>query len=64
VRFRTLEQAGKEFGVTRERIRQLQNVAISKMRQSLARMEDPSVQAIEGVMEKFRDSSPELAHAS
>ena len=57
---RTLEQVGKEFGVTRERIRQLQNVAIAKMRQSLQRMEDPSVQALEGVMEKFRDT-PELA---
>ena len=65
---RTLEQVGKEFGVTRERIRQLQNVAILKMRQSLERMEDPSVQALEGVMDKFRDgvSEPdlELAEAS
>ncbi len=65
-RSRTLEQVGKEFGVTRERIRQLQNVAIAKMRQSLQRMEDPSVQAIEGVMEKFRGAAPdrELAEAS
>ncbi len=63
-RSRTLEQVGKDFGVTRERIRQLQNVAIAKMRQSLQRMEDPSVQALEGVMEKFRDSAPEMAKAS
>lgn len=61
---RTLEQVGKDFGVTRERIRQLQNVAIAKMRQTLQRMEDPSVQALEGVMEKFRGSAPEMAKAS
>lgn len=33
----TLEEVGREFGVTRERIRQLQNIALKKMRQALSR---------------------------
>ncbi|MGE9271331.1 MAG: sigma-70 family RNA polymerase sigma factor, partial [Verrucomicrobiales bacterium] len=33
----TLEEVGREFGVTRERIRQLQNVALTKMRKALRR---------------------------
>lgn len=37
----TLEEVGREFGVTRERIRQLQNVALSKMRKALRRKEKP-----------------------
>ena len=40
-RIRTLVEVGKEFGVTRERIRQLQNLALTKMREALSRMEDP-----------------------
>jgi RNA polymerase primary sigma factor len=32
---RTLEEVGKKFGVTRERIRQLQNLALGKLRQML-----------------------------
>ena len=35
----TLEEVGREFGVTRERIRQLQNVALTKMRKALRRRE-------------------------
>ena len=37
----TLEEVGREFGVTRERIRQLQNVALSKMRRALSKKEKP-----------------------
>ena len=37
----TLEEVGQEFGVTRERIRQLQNVALSKMRRALRKKEKP-----------------------
>jgi RNA polymerase primary sigma factor len=37
----TLEEVGREFGVTRERIRQLQNVALTKMRRALSRKEKP-----------------------
>jgi len=40
-RVRTLVELGKEFGVTRERIRQLQIVALTKMRRALSRMENP-----------------------
>jgi RNA polymerase primary sigma factor len=38
---RTLEDVGKKFGVTRERIRQLQNVALVKMRGALRTKETP-----------------------
>ena len=37
----TLEDVGREFGVTRERIRQLQNVALDKMRRALRKKEKP-----------------------
>ncbi|HEX2101261.1 MAG TPA: RNA polymerase sigma factor RpoD/SigA, partial [Candidatus Synoicihabitans sp.] len=33
----TLEEVGRKFKVTRERIRQLQNIALSKMRKAIAR---------------------------
>ena len=35
----TLEEVGVKFGVTRERIRQVQNIALSKMRKALAKRE-------------------------
>ena len=37
----TLEEVGREFGVTRERIRQLQNIALDKMRKNLRKREKP-----------------------
>jgi RNA polymerase primary sigma factor len=36
-----LEDVGREFGVSRERIRQLQNSALTKMRKALMKMEKP-----------------------
>ena len=36
---RTLEEVGKDLGVTRERIRQLQNVALAKLRRALRKKE-------------------------
>jgi RNA polymerase primary sigma factor len=39
---KTLEEVGKRFGVTRERIRQLQNLALAKMRQALSKKETPT----------------------
>ncbi len=38
----TLEEVGKKFRVTRERIRQLQNIALSKMRRGLKKKETPT----------------------
>jgi RNA polymerase primary sigma factor len=37
---KTLEDVGKDFGVTRERIRQLQNIALAKLRRALGKRED------------------------
>jgi len=42
---KTLEEVGQEFGVTRERIRQLQNIALRKMRRTLKKIEDPNPRA-------------------
>jgi RNA polymerase primary sigma factor len=39
-RERTLEEVGRKFGVTRERIRQLQNMALLKMRKALRKREE------------------------
>jgi RNA polymerase primary sigma factor len=38
---KTLEEVGKNFGVTRERIRQLQSIALTKLRRALSEKEDP-----------------------
>ena len=38
---KTLEDVGKNLGVTRERIRQLQNLALTKLRRALSKKEDP-----------------------
>jgi RNA polymerase primary sigma factor len=38
---KTLEDVSKNFGVTRERIRQLQNIALAKLRRALSKKEDP-----------------------
>jgi RNA polymerase primary sigma factor len=38
---RTLEEVGERFGVTRERIRQLQNIALAKLRRALRKREFP-----------------------
>jgi RNA polymerase primary sigma factor len=39
---KTLEEVGKKFGVTRERIRQLQNIALAKLRRTLSKKETPT----------------------
>ena len=55
-RSRTLVEVGKEFGVTRERIRQLQNVALTKMRRALSRMEDPRFQRVRDIIERVAEN--------
>jgi RNA polymerase primary sigma factor len=42
----TLEEVGREFGVTPERIRQLQNSALTKMRRALRKKEKPMPQPL------------------
>jgi len=37
---KTLEDVGKDFGITRERIRQIQNIALTKLRRALRKRED------------------------
>jgi RNA polymerase primary sigma factor len=39
---KTLEEVGQKLGVTRERIRQLQNIALAKLRQALSKKEAPT----------------------
>jgi RNA polymerase primary sigma factor len=38
---KTLEDISRNFGVTRERIRQLQNIALAKLHRALSKKEDP-----------------------
>ncbi len=45
----TLEEVGREFGVTRERIRQLQNSALTKMRRALRKKEKPAPKPVTGL---------------
>ncbi len=42
---RTLEEVGLKFGVTRERIRQIQNVALARLRKEIERLETVKVAA-------------------
>ena len=48
----TLEEVGKKFKVTRERVRQLQNIALSKMRKALSKNE--AQRSIEDIQEEDR----------
>ena len=38
---KTLEEVGEKFGVTRERVRQIQNIALNKLRKMIERLEAP-----------------------
>ncbi len=43
-----LEDVGREFGVSRERIRQLQNAALTKMRNALMKKDKPAIKRFNG----------------
>ncbi len=58
---KTLEEVGQEFGVTRERIRQLQNIALRKLRRALQKKEDPGPRPLKGA--KGKKSALEAALA-
>ena len=36
---KTLEEVGEKFGVTRERVRQIQNIALAKLRRMIEKLE-------------------------
>lgn len=57
---RTLEEVGQKFGVTRERIRQLQNIALAKLRRALRKREHP----IEHLLSKQLDDEDIAAIAA
>ena len=40
---RTLAEVGEKFGVTRERVRQIQNIALHKLRRMIEKLESPKV---------------------
>lgn len=40
---RTLEEVGQKFGVTRERVRQIQNIALRKMRRMIEKREAQTI---------------------
>ncbi len=57
---RTLEEVGQEFGVTRERIRQLQNIALKKLRRALQKKEDPRPKPLKGKGKKGAEAAVEV----
>ncbi|MGZ5566036.1 MAG: sigma-70 family RNA polymerase sigma factor [Limisphaerales bacterium] len=42
----TLEEIGKRFGVTRERIRQIQEMALTKLRKMIEKLDSPKLQSM------------------
>lgn len=58
---KTLEEVGQEFGVTRERIRQLENIALDKLRRALRRKEEEQPKAFTGGGDFFEDTEDETS---
>jgi RNA polymerase primary sigma factor len=66
---KTLEEVGKKFEVTRERIRQLQNIALAKLRRALAKREKPIVRRLDllvsaGENVLYADSTPSVVSST
>ena len=57
---KTLEEVGQEFGVTRERIRQLQNIALKKLRRALQKKEDPGPRPLRGQKPRKKGAADDL----
>lgn len=61
---RTLEEVGQEFCVTRERIRQLQNIALQKLRRALQKKEDPVPKALQNATDQRNHKKKEDKEAA
>ena len=59
---KTLENVAKNFGITRERIRQLQNIALAKLRCALRKREDPLDSTLR-LAERISEKSPRCLRA-
>ena len=57
---KTLEEVGQEFGVTRERIRQLQNIALKKLRRALQKREDPGPKPAKGLTPDLEETKKKV----
>ena len=56
-RERTLEEVGQEFGVTRERIRQLQNIALHRLRRMMNKQNAPVIYPLDHSVEREQVSA-------